>query len=387
MSLSALSWSGPRWVAVASESHSAISDGYAQVGWTHQAGIPIDFRLRRHQTRRYVWQYPITSTGPSVGKDGHSIEGQSFGICDSHAGVALWVTADAGSRQVWSQTNDRWLTLEWIATTTWYILNKTSRRRMSVAFLRCVYRCHEVIYDVYAGDAASLAFDLRMNWWLLTRQPWIGAGHLATPVCASFIETGRRWAFKDGTNRGAGITRALLYLKLKIQTFQQVFHAFTGVTDASSISPLQGLYNPAKLKRGDVWDLSCLCSWGFSYRQGMRTESIEDYWLSYQYVEHLLFMWVLTFRIKQLVYQPGRSKWVRTFSTHSPMIKPPAKVVTAVIAGPPASLMRILVNGKAEGPRSAFAHGLVRNMYKMRWHCTTYCTKLLNSSTLFCNVW
>lgn len=34
----------------------------------------------------------------------------------------------------------------------------------------------------------------------------------------------------------------------------------------------------------------------------------------------------------------------------------PAKVVTAVIAGPPASLMRILVNGKAEGPRSAFAH-------------------------------
>ena len=113
MSLSALSWSGPRWVAIASESHPAISDGYAQVGWTHQAGIPIDFRLRRHQTRRYVWQYPIPSTGPSIGKDGHSIEGQTFGICDSHAGVALWVTADAGSRQVWSQTNDRWLTLEW----------------------------------------------------------------------------------------------------------------------------------------------------------------------------------------------------------------------------------------------------------------------------------
>ena len=27
---------------------------------------------------------------------------------------------------------------------------------MSVAFLRCVYRCHDVIYDVYADDAASL---------------------------------------------------------------------------------------------------------------------------------------------------------------------------------------------------------------------------------------
>lgn len=153
---------------------------------------------------------------------------------------------------------------------------------------------------------------------MLTRQPWIGAGNLATPVCASFIETGRRWAFKDRTNRGAGITFALLYLKLKIQTFQQVFHAFTGVTELNFT--IAGPLQP-----GQTQARRCL---------GLK-----------------LLMFIMFFPIINNDWEMNRRFMIQ--------------VVTAVIAGPPASLMRILVNGKAEGPRLAFAHGLVRNIWNV----------------------
>lgn len=96
-------------MAIASESHPAISDGYAQVGWTHQAGIPIDFRLRKHPTKRYVWQYPIPSTGPSVGMDGHSRESANhleFAIPMQELHGGLQRTLDLARCEVRQMTDD-----------------------------------------------------------------------------------------------------------------------------------------------------------------------------------------------------------------------------------------------------------------------------------------